>query len=491
MIQQTHPITTSYLNDHWTLDVELLGYKNMADRLVDVISTSSPPFALAVCGGWGTGKTSILKYLMAKTGGHLLRMDPENVLIPMEADENLEELPSDMKAHWVNLSSSKKIPSVWFNPWQHQFEKNCLQALLHEMYNQFSVRLKIVGEAKKVGTVLFKTGLKLLKDLTKVDLTVIETTGKQYEKDQYHTALDSQRFPLFFEQAVRHLAAGSIGNKTLSGQERLVIFVDDLDRCQPDIAYKLLESIKLYLNTPYCVFVFGIDYERLTHQFAELHDFSSSLNNASDYLDKMFQSVVKLQLPTEDMFTNFIEHQFSIVNIDILTTEHAHTLSQILERNPRKVKNFINSLKVQLALKPDRTSEDDKYVIKMILIHYLRQFYPGAYAALEIQPSAFKSLYSTLDKSPDPENPSDPFFRFFGELFRNEFVNTHPDRSVEEGKIVGGLLNMAENVDRLRFENMKKLYRVFQARKNFSELFVTTFQNDEGKFHDENFSCYF
>ena len=44
-------------------------------------------------------------------------------------------------------------------------------------------------------------------------------------------------------------------------KQRLVIFVDDLDRCMPEKAIEVLEAIKLFLDVEGCVFVLGIDQE--------------------------------------------------------------------------------------------------------------------------------------------------------------------------------------------------------------------------------------
>lgn len=45
----------------------------------------------------------------------------------------------------------------------------------------------------------------------------------------------------------------------MSDEERLVIFVDDLDRLEPGIAIELLEGLKIFLDCKMCVCVLAID----------------------------------------------------------------------------------------------------------------------------------------------------------------------------------------------------------------------------------------
>src|SRR6185295_1489850 len=46
--------------------------------------------------------------------------------------------------------------------------------------------------------------------------------------------------------------------------ERLVIFIDDLDRCKPDQVLEVLEAVNFLVESGDCVVVLGIDRERVT-----------------------------------------------------------------------------------------------------------------------------------------------------------------------------------------------------------------------------------
>ncbi len=51
-----------YSNDEWTL-VDTLGYEPFIQQLLRLIEKAQPPFSIGIYGGWGTGKTSIMRQL--------------------------------------------------------------------------------------------------------------------------------------------------------------------------------------------------------------------------------------------------------------------------------------------------------------------------------------------------------------------------------------------------------------------------------------------
>jgi len=56
-------------NDHWTLDLEKLGMDVAGDKLAQLVLRCRPPYAICVQGKWGAGKTSLMRYAMARLGG--------------------------------------------------------------------------------------------------------------------------------------------------------------------------------------------------------------------------------------------------------------------------------------------------------------------------------------------------------------------------------------------------------------------------------------
>ncbi len=74
--------------------------------------------------------------------------------------------------------------------------------------------------------------------------------------------------------------------------DRIVLFVDDLDRCPPDKVYRVLQAIHLFLNFRLFVVVVGVDTRWMeTSLIRELGDLVNGTRGttAQDYLEKIFQ----------------------------------------------------------------------------------------------------------------------------------------------------------------------------------------------------------
>ena len=77
---------------------------------------------------------------------------------------------------------------------------------------------------------------------------------------------------------------------------RMVVFIDELDRCKPDYAIHLLERIKHYFGNERITFIFSLNMDELQHTIRKFYgnDF-----DACRYLERFFD--FRIELPKPDM----------------------------------------------------------------------------------------------------------------------------------------------------------------------------------------------
>ncbi len=136
-----------------------------------------------------------------------------------------------------------------------------------------------------------------------------------------------------------------------SGRE-LVVFVDDLDRCLPDAAIEVFESIKLYLDAPGCSFIVAVDRDMIRKGLAIRYAAGEpvpgrSAIDANEYIEKTIGVSFDVpHLSTEDVGELIASAELPLT----LNAGHRELIAVGLGRNPRRVKRFLNLLKVQIAL---------------------------------------------------------------------------------------------------------------------------------------------
>jgi hypothetical protein len=244
--------------------------------------------------------------------------------------------------------------------------------------------LETLGHLADSAAGLYGVKTKAFSELPKAARSALE----RLDNEQLVVPTDTERFNLLFEHAIGTLlGAVCNGEKDSAGDDsqprhRLVIFIDDLDRCEGETAVHMLEAIKLYLSTKHCVFVFGLDPTALEHEIHS-HWKDRPHGMACEYLEKMFQASVIV--PTSNRYNRFIHKR--LVRRALLQGDEdgepsdvAKSLAKVLEPNPRKVKNFLNSLFMALQIRQETLDPMD--LLRFALIQRLKLAAPNTYRLL-------------------------------------------------------------------------------------------------------------
>lgn len=140
-------------------------------------------------------------------------------------------------------------------------------------------------------------------------------------------------------------------------QKKLAIFIDDLDRCEPETALRLMEGIKVYLNLNNCVIIFGMDQRQVEHALVKAlglkNEDGASMNAdhyAREYLEKICQDIIHLPLPDKEQKSQYL----LTLLFELVPNEPQKIFAQRIERitsqfdclpaNPRKIKALANRL---------------------------------------------------------------------------------------------------------------------------------------------------
>jgi len=292
------------------------------------------PMAIAIYGTWGTGKTSAMKWLHG--------------LLDVWNEKGKDEEKDKVRV-WP----------VWFYPWKYHTKEDVWRGLVAEVIiESISVSKPTIGKvtkaAKQFGIFLGRSFVHVLAGLelegkvpaggpgAKLSLAGIKEVLEEYREAAHPEA----GYLNEFETSLREWV-----NETLGKNERMVIFIDDLDRCMPEVALQVLEALKLYLNIEKLIFVVGVDREVVDKLVAEHYrKLGLDPEKSLQYLAKMFQVEVPLE-PSVGQIEKFLAEQLDRIEswkkLSELQQEVFRTVTlELAGRNPREVKRLLNSASI-------------------------------------------------------------------------------------------------------------------------------------------------
>ena len=235
------------MNNHTFKDDDEFQRKPFAESLIKLIKSDVPLFPIAINGRWGTGKTTfILKTI------NLIKKEHNTTLEPIYFDAFLEDFYND------------PITSIFTKIHSHLNVKD------HDSFFNVSSAISLACGAFGTLADFFYPSL------GKVPETINEIAQKAIkDKIEQKSKLDNQIIEL------DKIIKSSIGNK------KLVLFIDELDRCRPDYSLHLLEAIKHIFSIDSLKIVFTLNQSQLIDIIKV--NYGQDKNLAQKYLDKFFQ----------------------------------------------------------------------------------------------------------------------------------------------------------------------------------------------------------
>ena len=330
-------------NDEPTL-LDALDRGTLIREVGEAVATCVPPQVFGVHGDWGLGKTSFLHQVQWYLTGDC----------PQQSGTAAKEA-SERKI--TGGRHGKTIQAVWFDAWRYQNEDAPIVALLHEMRAQLSWWSRAVGSASRSVEVGARGALLSMEELTKkigIQYSRFRQANREWEAENPASVLPSHTLREHLQKSIEQILLRNLPRKQKNGASpRLAVFIDDVDRCEPEAAYRLLEGLKIYLTLDNCVFVLGMNQKAIEEAIAtrmgsdarrmEIGD--SRTVRAAAYMEKLCQNVWRLPAVREPdqvlygLLAKTIESE--AVREWIKRAVQGH---RCLPPNPRRLKGLANLL---------------------------------------------------------------------------------------------------------------------------------------------------
>ncbi len=388
-------------SDNETKD-DLLGYQVHADLLKEVVLDSTMlPITIGVFGDWGSGKSSLM--LLMKEG--------------------VEQ--------WMKGKANKKerVVQIQFNSWQFENYEDTKLTLIEKV-------LSALEEDLKKRQNVFKNGFDYLKKIKYLKLGVffLKKIGQQIlpeellklfpTKEEWEKELTEDDAKLLKEEVIKGNVSRFIDRfredfeKIVEDAEyrSVIVYIDDLDRCEPDRIIKCLEAVKLFVNVKRTAFVIGADERIIEHAIEERYkhkiEKTTISSPYSDYMEKLIQlpyRIPKLSFSEQETYITLLlcskmgdEDKFKAVHqhfldfrksdkhskYDLAQIRHDNAnidfgvikvllpiipiMTKFLNGNPRQLKRFLNTLDMRMRMAKVAGFDEinPEILVKLMVLEY-------------------------------------------------------------------------------------------------------------------------
>jgi hypothetical protein len=331
-----------------------LGFPEFATALKEIIGASQPRFAVGIFGTWGSGKTTLMQRVE-----DLLRQEPDRMIVARFSAWRYEK-----EEHLIVplLDTLRESLTEWAD---HQADQSSAK----------ETALKTARTVGKVATAIIR-GISLkaaLPGLVEMSYDANKSLTKSSEPDE----LDLRTPRSFYHASFRALTDAFEEFSREDKDRRIVVFIDDLDRCLPEGALQVLESMKLFFDLEGFVFVVGLDQDvvasavdaRFRKDYPPIIAADGSaggparaFGRGSDYIKKIFQlpfTLPPVAIGDLDAFLgSFISDSDlpgpQATELRQRVRPHLHYILENAESgvNPREIKRYINAYTFQRKVKP-------------------------------------------------------------------------------------------------------------------------------------------
>lgn len=252
-----------------SFEEDLLNRKIVAENLMQVIANQNDSLVISIDSPWGTGKTSFV--FMWK-----------NMLLTQYTDT----FDSIYFNAWANDYNSEPLVDIFLTLLEHiGAQKSVTNKIIQNLFNGLIDGVKIGGN---IALKALSQGVLEKNDfsMNSEDDSTFREIKRKINTLQIKEIIEQKKFRQELKIAMadyqKHLG------------KKIIIFIDELDRCRPTYTIELLEVIKHIFDVEGFIFILSIDKEQLSHTISNRYGYKS---DSVAYLRRIFDIEFRLPHP--------------------------------------------------------------------------------------------------------------------------------------------------------------------------------------------------
>lgn len=255
-----------------------IGREEIVDKICGLVGSlkKDKNFCLAINGAWGSGKSFVLGLIEEK------------------------------------LSKKKEYIIIKYDAWENTFYSDPLIAILSCVIDGIEEKLYLVERTEEKVKKAAKTGVNTLAKLsTKIEKLKAVIEGIKTIIKDFHNPIDTAALGDFKSYQKLLKATKEILNEiTQAGeyrekQTKLVILVDEIDRCLPDEQLKILERLHHLFDVKNCAVILTMNQICVAETVKTIYGI-----DGYEYLRKFFNFTFRLDTSANEYLKNLLEEEY-------------------------------------------------------------------------------------------------------------------------------------------------------------------------------------
>lgn len=325
-------LTPTNENVYNSLINDSIGRGEFVRQFVKMLNAIEDNCTIALEGNWGSGKTFFVKQVKMVLDAHNPNYQPVNGFLTEERRKVIKEKCSEFNAEDGSTELKPQL-CVYYDAWQNDNDEDPILSLVYsivkEIGSDFSFDKKPTLDicSELINLVCDKDISKLIKVLKGENaLDLIKKTKDEAEK-----------VSKFLQSLLPEVG------------ERLIVFVDELDRCKPSYAVKLLERIKHYFLDEEITFVFSVNINELRHTIRKCY---GSDFDATRYLDRFFD--LRATLPKFDL-----EKYYANIGFELNENMFNYVCASVINKYQFEMRNIAKYIRLAKIAVPKSVRKGD------------------------------------------------------------------------------------------------------------------------------------
>lgn len=328
--------------------IDELSRKDIANLYVSFINVLDGHHVVALDAPWGSGKSTLINYMR-------------------EEFENNNDV------------------FVKYNAWENDYTEEPLLSLMSDIHKEFQEKqyigvdewknfvshmvkaTKLLSKGTLKGISRIIAGTEATSDFEKACVEVSSAVTDETANNLFKDIDESKKSRKEFKEELKNYTNKILKEKS---KDKLIIIIDELDRCRPTFAIELLENIKHLFDIQNIVFFIAVDCKQLAESIKAVY---GNGFDADTYLHRFFDFELHLKKDSLGQYLiDSINEKFNVPNDILKFKEEYISTFNLTIRDINRIINELNILHKMNNLLPNQI---EYFLILLCMKYKKRDFY--------------------------------------------------------------------------------------------------------------------